>query len=205
LLIYNYLFDADLIYIEFYLALDNTQGNMMKKHLDGTDRRDKEILLTAMTTKFGDIAHELIIATGVAFTNIAQAGGVTAGDYYQVFGALTLQKMRGEFVQTLGMIKGRYTSKDNRKSHLESVTGSTYLMVLLTDVLLQTNEHGNELEKFNYKGIVDEFLSDMAKEYDTAKQNILLAAKENIGDDLNFEELKELVLLAKEIKNAKRQ
>lgn len=177
----------------------------MKKHLDGTDRRDKEILLTAMTTKFSDIAHELIIATGVAFTNIAQTGNITVGDYYQVFGALTLQKMRAEFIQTLGMIKGRYTSKANRKEHLDSLTGSTYLMVLLSDALLQTDEHGNELEKFNYRGIVDEFLNDMAKEYDIAKENILLAAKENIGDDINFEELKELVQLAKEIKNAKRQ
>jgi hypothetical protein len=177
----------------------------MKKHLDGTDRRDKEILLTAMTTKFGDIAHELIIATSVAFTNIAQVGNVTLGDYYQVFGALTLQKMRGEFAQTLGMTKGIYTSKADRKSHLESCTASTYLMVLLSDTLLQTGEHGNELEKFNYRGIVDEFLNDMAKEYDIAKENILLAARENIGDDINFEELRELVQLAKEIRNAKPQ
>lgn len=175
------------------------------KHIDGTDRRDKEILVTAMTTKFGDIAHELIVATGVAFTNIANTGSVTALDYYQVFGALTLQKMRGEFAQTLSHTKSKYTAKQDRKNHLESITASTYLMVLLSDVLLQTNEHGNELDKFNYKGIVNEFLSDMAKEYDIAKENIITAAKEHIGDDLDFEQLRELVQLAKEIKTSKRQ
>ena len=170
-----------------------------------TKRTDRGIIATALHNKIGEVPVELNVSTAIALESIAEKGKMDDIDYYQVFGALTLQKLRSEFAKTLYLAKSNATQKDKLEQN-ESAGTTAFLLTLLTDRLLKTNAYKSSiLDEFDYKHIVDIFIEDIVKEYDIVEQDIKIGMAGALDtDDIEFDEIRDLLDLAKEIKKAKK-
>lgn len=170
-----------------------------------TNKTDRSIIATALQNKIGDVPLELNVSTAITLESIATKGKMDDIDYYQVFGALTLQKLRSEFARTLYLSKSNSTQAE-KTEQIEGVGTTAYLLTVLTDRLLATNSYKqSSLDEFDYKYIVDVFIQDIIKEYDIVEQDIKIGMATALDtDDIEFDEIRDLLDLAKEIKKAKK-